>query len=170
MMTYEIAEKISIPDSIGFHLPPTIAGKYILVQDWLMMQMIINNAWKRPIYYSVTVSPVNLNWVKPYLRYEGLAQRLMPVSSPPLNSAILRRNLFYKYTYNGYRDENIQLDDVSRMMAMNYFSAFIQLAYDEKENANIEACEETKQRLLTALPLDRFEPLPAELKQALAGL
>ncbi len=82
---FGISDTISLPDSIGFRITPTIAAKYLPIQDWVMFQIISQNAWRRPIYFAITVSNDNKRWVAPYLRPEGLAQRLMPYNSPPFH-------------------------------------------------------------------------------------
>ena len=159
-----------IADSISFHILPTIAGKYILPQDLLMLQMIKINSWRRPIYFAITVAPQNMSWLNDYLRPEGLAQRLIPAISPKLNSSILSNNLFEKYNYRGYADNYIVIDDFSRMIAFNYYAAAMEGASTESNNGNIQNCKNIMQALLTRLPQNRLEPLPPDLRQGLSAI
>jgi hypothetical protein len=166
----DIASNGAIPDTLSFHVPPSIAGKYLLPQDWLLLQIITNNAWKRPIYFAITVSPQNISWLNDYLRLEGLAQRLIPVKSPSLNSAVLRNNLSEKYNYRGYADNDIVIDDFSRMMATNYYASAIQLAATENNAGDSQACKKILDDIMTKLPLNRLEPVPEDLRQGLDKL
>ena len=166
----DIASNAIIPDTLSFHLPPSIAGKFLLPQDWLLLQMITNNAWKRPIYFAITVSPQNVSWLNNYLRSEGIAQRLIPIKSPSLNSAILYANLFEKYNYRGYAENDLIIDEFSHMIATNYYAAAMQLATTENDNGNSRGCKKILDDIKTKLPLNRLKPMPAELKQGLDNL
>lgn len=164
---FNIPDSIFLPDSIGFRITPNIADKYLLIQDWIMFQIISQNAWRRPIYFAVTVSNDNLRWVAPYLRREGLAQRLMPIQSPRLNHKILASNLMEKYSYRGYNDPSIIIDNFSKMIAFNYYPAFIELTSAQAQNDNYPECEKTRDYLLKALPLNRLSPMPASFVTAI---
>ena len=156
----------TLPDSLFFHVPPSQYGPFLLPQDWLLLDIIKNNNWRRPICVTVAVPDQNIVWLLPYLRYEGLTRRLMPVMSPAIDTGILQENLFRKYVYRGYNDPDIYLEDYSRQMAINMFAAFTQLAYAQSKNGDNQGCRETMDHLTKVLPLDRLQPLPAELKTA----
>jgi hypothetical protein len=158
-----IPDSVSLPDSIGFHITPNIEGKYLTIQDWVLFQIISQNAWRRPIYFAVTVSDNNLRWTAPYLRREGLAQRLMPIQSPPTDYDILQVNLMEKYSYRGYNDHSIKIDNLSRVLAHNYFSAFIELGSAQAETGDYSACERTRDFMIKMLPTDRLNPMPGIL-------
>jgi hypothetical protein len=58
---------------------------YILKQDWLIMDIVINNAangWERPIYFSSTIPPSSYINLQEFFQVEGLAYRVVPVALP----------------------------------------------------------------------------------------
>jgi hypothetical protein len=164
---FNISDTISLPDSIGFRITPTIADRYLLIQDWVLFQIISRNAWRRPIYFAITLSNDNKRWVAPYLRPEGLAQRLMPYDSPPINPEILASNLIKKYAYRGYNDTSVIIDNFSKMIAFNYYPAFIELATAQAQMGDYPACENTRDFLLKILPINRLSPMPASFVTAI---
>jgi hypothetical protein len=168
--SFQLSAEVAIPDSVYLKIPPTIEGSYLRVQDWLLVQLIINNRWKRPIYFSTTVYRPNLLELDPYLRLEGIAWRLLPVSSPPVNKKLLRVNLFERYVYRGYADYTVPVSEETRGMAFNLLSAWFHLAQAEMESDNEVECRQVKERMLSLLPVDRLEPLPSQLREAIDRL
>jgi hypothetical protein len=165
-----LPDTLSLPDSIRLSVRPAFADSFLLAQEWLLLNIIIENNWQRPMYFAATVSPQYLQWLSPYLRFEGMAQRLMPLQNPPLNKDILRANLMQKYSYRGYASGQTQIEDVSRMMAFNLYSCFMQLAAAEMTDGNDSGCLAAKEKMLKMLPLERLGPLPDELSNAALGL
>jgi hypothetical protein len=162
-----IPDSISLPDSVAFHITPNIMDKYLLAQDWMLLQIIAANAWQRPIYFAMTVSPDNLRWVAPYLRSEGVAQRLLPVASPEVDTRILSTNLMEKYLYRGLADSTIPLDEFTKNIDMNYYPIFIELAMAKSRAGDIAGCEQTIRFLQKAIPENRIGPLPESIVGAL---
>ncbi len=112
-----LAEDAEIPDSVYLEIAPGIGGAYILPQDFVLLKVLEENNWRRPIYFCTTLPESSLGWLKPYLRNEGLVQRLMPVKDPAPNMEILRRNVFHLYSYRGYDRTDWRWRDVSRRMS-----------------------------------------------------
>jgi hypothetical protein len=168
--SFQLPAEVAIPDSVYLKIPPTIRDSYLRVQDWLIVQLIINNRWRRPIYFSTTVYSSNLLGLDPYLRLEGIAWRLLPVSSPPVNKELLRENLLERYAYRGYADYSVPISAETRGMALNLLSAWFHLAQVEMESGNEAECRQVKERMLSLLPPERLGPLPFQLRGAIDKL
>ncbi len=54
---------------------------YLIKDELAMLDILATNAFKRPIYFAVTVRPEKLLGLKPYLQLEGMALKLVPVKS-----------------------------------------------------------------------------------------
>lgn len=52
---------------------------YLMKADLMILDMIANNDWKRPIYFAVTVGSENYMNLEPYFQLEGLAYRFVPI-------------------------------------------------------------------------------------------
>ena len=64
-----------------------------------MLDVIKANKWKRPIYFSATVSPENFVGLGDYLLLEGMAHKLLPYKvgngmEVPVNKEITSKCLF----------------------------------------------------------------------------
>jgi hypothetical protein len=69
-----------IPDYIDWNWGSSIVAK----RDLMLIDLIANNDWSRPIYFSTTVgsSASSFFWLQDYLRLEGVAYRLTPFATP----------------------------------------------------------------------------------------
>jgi len=164
--SFDLADTTSLPDSIHFRISPSQYGPFLLIQDLLLLKIIEDNEWKNPIYVEPTVSPENIRWLKPYLRNEGLAQRLIPLESPPINAEILKANLFEKYEYRGYADSSVLIDEFSRMIGINIYASFIYLATAESQLGHYDGCEMLKKKIELKIPHSRLQPIPQEINNA----
>ena len=91
---------------------------YITKSEVMILEMLANNNWERPIYYAVTVgSEMYLN-MQQYFQLEGLAYRIVPYKDAPkegfTNTDIMYNNMMNKFRFGGidtekdiYLDENI---------------------------------------------------------------
>ncbi|MGE5499130.1 MAG: tetratricopeptide repeat protein, partial [Syntrophothermus sp.] len=132
---------------ITFKMNPTLGSADaggIMAQDIVVREIVMNNAWDRPIYFASTVPYESRIGLDDYLRLEGLALRLVPqkkpVNSDFLDEPIMRKQLFeenpsYSATYQpgfkfrGLNDRSIYFEkDTHTRMAQSYRSSFLQLA------------------------------------------
>jgi hypothetical protein len=164
---FNIPDSVVFPDSVAFRITPNIAGKYLLAQDWMLLQIIEANAWQRPIYFAITVSEDNLRWVAPYLRPEGVAQRLIPMQSPAINKQIMTGNLIGKYLYRGLADPSMPLDEFTINIASSYYPLFTNLAIGDARAGDYEACQNTIKFMKENLPINRLGPLPESFMEAI---
>ncbi|HUV30397.1 MAG TPA: DUF2723 domain-containing protein [Acidobacteriota bacterium] len=155
-----LSDETAVPDSVYFQVPPSFQSGVLMGSDRLILRMISQNRWQRPVFFAITTGSQFCSWVQPYLRLEGLVRRLVPVSDGPAVTGPLRENVLSRYVYNGYADSAVWLDDVSRSMAVNYYAGFIALATAEKARGDTAACQEVRRRMLELLPPDRLVPPP----------
>jgi hypothetical protein len=152
------------PDTFDLRVEPTLAGQFILAQDWLMVKLIVENGWRRPIYF--TQPP---EFLRPHSRSEGLVYRLVPQDSALLNVGILRQNLLERYSYRGFAERSVTIEHYTRLYGYSLLHAFHTLGLYEQTRGNTTACEEIKQELEERIPLDRIDPSP-ELRTMIDGM
>ncbi|SYZ74722.1 membrane hypothetical protein [Candidatus Zixiibacteriota bacterium] len=133
---YELPDNTPMPDSVVFDIKPNIAGKYLLGADWILLQIIQENNWKRPLYFSAALPGQSTVWIGEYLRPEGTAARLIPVKKPPINLSILRNNLLEKYRYRGFNDFSLPLEKATVWSGQNYLSLFSTLFNLESQSGD----------------------------------
>lgn len=117
-------------DEIRFSLSETVLYKNLLT----VMDLMANNNWERPIYYSTTVSSDNYLNLEKYFIREGLALRVAPVESPNGNylgavtSDKMYNKLMNEFDWGGIDTPGIYMDENNLRMTIHYRYAFAVLA------------------------------------------
>ncbi len=161
---------------IQYTMNPTLqAGdvQAIRVQDIIMRNIIETNAWKRPIFYAVTVAPDNFIGLGRYLQMQGLALQLTPamnntqtedyrINEPIMRQCLLHvpatfhRNQHYGFLFTNLNNPHIYYDDNVRMLMLNYRYSFMRLAaYYESHNDSTQAVA-TLDTMEVRIPIEVF--------------
>ena len=121
------------PDSIPEYMHISLKGKSVLYKSELMMlEMLANTNWERPMYMAITVGPDNhLNLTDNFLQ-EGLAYRITPFNNTELGRRIdtdkMYDNLMHKFKFGGIDNPDIYLDETVLRMCDTHRRMFVQLA------------------------------------------
>ncbi len=122
------AEEVS--NQIVFTVEPTysIGGQNgLLVKDLMILRILTVTEWRRPVYFAMTVSEDNKVGLKPYLRMDGLAFKVVPYPVQSLYAEKIKVNLLNNYLYRGLDDPNVYIDVNTVKLLQNYRSAFLYL-------------------------------------------
>ena len=152
--------------TIKMNISPTLVGKLLRVQDYLILEIIQDIGETKPIYFAATVSERNQLGLQDYLVMEGMTYKLqfekkkkninykkmkqnlmgssnseIIISSSDYNNFILNNKNIYRYT--NLNDTSIYYSDNIQRLVQNYRIGFIRLAQEEllsnKSNKNQEA-------------------------------
>ena len=114
-----------IPDSLHGQIPDymtiSLKGKHTIYKSELMMlEMLANTNWVRPIYIAITVGSENYINLGDNFTQEGLAYRITPFNTTALGARIdsekMYDNLMHKFKFGGIENPKVYLDEtVSRM-------------------------------------------------------
>jgi hypothetical protein len=104
----------------------------LLKSDLIMLDMIANNEWKRPIYFSSTLSNSNYLNLKEFMLQEGLAYRLLPIYNRGANMGVVNSdkmydNMMHKMFWRNLDKPNF-LDENYKRFPLNSRNAFYRLA------------------------------------------
>jgi hypothetical protein len=166
---FDLPDSISLADTLHVYVSPTLEDRYLYVSDQVVLNILKANRWRRPICVGSYVSGSVLGWLRPYLRFEGYALRLVPVESPPDNIEIVRRNIIERSRFRGYHDTDIPMSSVTRQMALGAYIAFLRLSGLEQQSGDLVACRKTLTRAERQLNPSRLD-LPPNLVQAAESL
>jgi len=101
------------------------AGSLLRVQDIGVLLIIKSNAWKRPVYFAVTVSTQNKVGLDDYLVMEGLVFRLHDtVQKETINVDRTTYLLTEVYDYAGVYDPHVRKPRNTMRLLSNYAAAF----------------------------------------------
>ena len=121
-------------DTIPDRMVISLAGKRALYKgDLMMLEMIANCNWTRPIYVALTVGESNYMNLGDNFVQEGLANRITPfLTNRPgaknFDSEKTYNNLMNRYRYGGLDTKGLYLDETTMRMCYTHRRLFGQLA------------------------------------------
>lgn len=122
----------ALNDSIPDVMHISLKGKRALYKSELMMlEMLANCNWERPIYMAITVGSENhLNLGNNFMQ-EGLAYRITPFNTTELNARIdsekMYNNLMNKFKFGGIDKPGIYIDENTLRMCYTHRRMFAQV-------------------------------------------
>jgi hypothetical protein len=133
-----LANKVVDPknaDSIVSQLEINLTGNYVTKDELMILDIIANNNWKRPIYFAITVGRDKYLNLQDYFQTEGFAYRLVPIKTPSENGQVgsvrtdvMYDNIINKFRWGNMNDPNVYLDENNIRMSMNVRNSFVRLA------------------------------------------
>lgn len=148
----------------------------VRVQDLVVLDIIQQAKWRRPVYFAVTCSDDSKVSLDEYLSMEGMAWRVVPKKNPNpnvdyINEPIMRQQLLSEpegysvnyqpgFKFRGLHDKTIFFDENHERLTQNYRNAYMRLAiyylYEEKnKNKVIEALDMMEKKIPRAvIPMD----------------
>jgi hypothetical protein len=91
-----------------------IPGNHIGKSELIVMDILANNNWERPIYYVATGQEGTLGLDR-YMQLDGFAYRLVPIASPPasqLNAGRIDTDILYDKLMNQFKWGRMEQPDV----------------------------------------------------------
>jgi hypothetical protein len=117
--------------TINLEVEPTLYGQGIRVQDLMVLRILQENQFRRPVYFAVTVSPDNKLNLDNYMRMDGLAFKILPVkigNRRIVDPQLMWTNISEKFQYRNLNNPEVYYDDNTKSLLGNYRSAFLTLA------------------------------------------
>ena len=123
----------------------------------IILDMIANNNWERPIYFSTTLSGEDYLNLREYMQLEGLAYRLLPVKVPGarngwINSRIMYDNMMKRFAFRNLDDSTIFYDENYLRFPANARNQYHALAGQLLAEGNTEKAKEVLNYSLTMIP------------------
>jgi len=115
---------------------------------------------RTPVYFATTVSGDNLVDVQPYLKLEGLVNRVVPDSGEKLVDVELTRHyLFDVYKMHSMLDPRVSKDENTRGLLINYAASYLALALEYQKLGRTRQAQDVMTRAL-AFDLDPKRKVP----------
>jgi hypothetical protein len=153
---FDLPDGSDLSDSLHIDVSPSVADRFLLVQDQIVLRVLSDNQWRRPICFAGGAP----QYLRPFARAEGLTHRVIPMREPPVNVDILKKNLLEEYSYRGYNDPDIPMVWTTRNQAVNLCYAFLTLIQAEYDNGNIDKARDVAEKMLMLLPPERVALQP----------
>jgi len=142
-----------IVDKLAWTINQSSMDKKSLV----ILDMIANNNWERPIYFSTTLSGEDYLNLREYMQLEGLAYRLLPVKIPGakngwVNSDIMYKNMMTRFAFRNMNDSTIYFDENCLRFPANARNQYHSLAGQLVAEGKIEKAKEVLNYSLSVMP------------------
>jgi len=109
----------------GRYLGTNRSGKklyYTMIHDDVVLNILKNNKWARPVYFAVTVAHNSQLNLQSYFRLQGDAYRVVPKKNPshqPYVDTKVNGNRLRNFKYRGLNNPHVYLDQNIRRMVDN---------------------------------------------------
>ncbi|WP_321478752.1 DUF2723 domain-containing protein [uncultured Bacteroides sp.] len=161
---------MKIPGALGDSIPDymhiSLKGKKALYKSELMMlEMLANANWERPIYMATTVGSENHLNMDNHFVQEGLAYRFTPFDTQALGATIdsekMYDNLMHKFKFGGIDKPGIYIEENTMRMCYTHRRLFAtlvaQLLKEGKKDKALKALEYCEQKIPAFnVPYDRL--------------
>lgn len=141
----KMATSYSVPvdeldDEVSWQLEGRFAGQddqgnaryYLQTQDRLILEILRNNQWLRPVYFANTVSRDGQLGLENYFQFEGKVFRVVPkerqAGSFGYVDPEVHADRLSKFEFNKWDSPSVYFDENIRRMLGNYRYSFSQLA------------------------------------------
>ncbi len=144
--------------TISVYVKPTVFGQALRIQDIMVLNIVLANQWRKPIYFAVTVSDQNKVNLDDYLRMDGLSFKLVPRKGDRIDPALLETILFDKFQYRNLNNPKVYFNDNIVGLLQNYRAAFLRLAHHYLVTRNNDGVVRVLDKMNEVMP---FEVIPA---------
>jgi hypothetical protein len=152
-------------DKIEDNLYTEIEGSYIYKNRLLMLDIIANNNWERPIYFTGgAFGAEDYIWLKDYLQLDGMCYKLVPIKTAvdranPYDMGRVDPDLMYdmvKTWHWGGSGEDIYHDIETRRNGITYRGNLARLIEQLINEDELEKAEEIADIAMEKMPVDKF--------------
>lgn len=153
-------------DSIVSYIDIDIKGNAIYKNRLMMLDIIANNNWKRPIYFSPgAFDDEDYLWMKDYLQLEGMVYKLVPIKTKfdkdtsPMDMGGIDADKMYAIVMKwdwGNSGGNIYHDPETRKNSISYRSILSRLMDKLIAEGKLDKARNVIDLAMTNMPVDKF--------------
>ncbi|MGE0569240.1 MAG: hypothetical protein AB7O73_14975, partial [Bacteroidia bacterium] len=133
---------------------------YITKNDLMVLDLVANNNWERPIYFAVTTGNEAYVGLDDYFQLEGLAYRFVPIKQTDteraqggrVNTEKMYDNIMNKFLWGGLDKPGVNLDETSLRMAGNLRMQMSILAQALINEGKSKKAKSVLDKCLTVIP------------------
>lgn len=148
-----------------------IKKEMLTKSDMMVLDLIANNNWERPIYFAISIGEENFYGLENYFRHEGFAYRLVPYSQKApdgtyghIDSDLLYHKLMNTFTWGRFNADDVWIGEFDkRVLRINnvreiYNKLALTLILENKKQKALEVLD----RMMSEFPTDKL-PMEAEI-------
>ena len=153
-------------DKIVPYIDINLKGNIIYKNRMMMLDVIANNNWERPIYFSGgSFGDDDYIWMKDYLQLEGVTYKLVPIRTPvdkgnPFDMGRIDAEKMYdivmNFDWGNSGSPDIYHDTETRRNGITYRSNLARLAEALMNEDEMEKAEDILDLAMEKMPVDDF--------------
>lgn len=154
-------------DLIVPYIDITIPNDVLYKNRILMLDMLANNNWERPIYFSGgSYDDGEYIWLKDYLQLDGMVYKLVPIKKPvdrrnPFDMGRIDTekmyNIVMSWEWGNSDSTNIYHDPETRRNSISYRNQISRLADQLIKEGKTEKAKEVVDLVMEKLPVEYYE-------------
>jgi tetratricopeptide (TPR) repeat protein len=150
----------------------TLNKEFIVKNEVMVLDLLANNDWNRPVYFATSVGTENYVNLENYFQLEGFAYQLVPIRSANQRNRIgmpeyghvdtdkMYFNVMKKndkgFILDGFKDPRVYLDENHMRMAYNIRNNMVRLASALNKEGRTEMAVEVLDKAMTDIPSSRI--------------
>ena len=134
-------------------------GRAIEKANLMVLDLLANNNWKRPVYFVSTTGTDTYLGLDSYLHLEGLAYRLLPVKAVPekgqvgdVNTTAMYDNMMNRFKWGNMNNPKVYIDETNARMIMNFRGLFSRLTTALVNQGKYDSAKRVIERCLEVMP------------------
>ena len=153
-------------DKIVPHIDIKISGNALYKNRLLMLDIVANNNWERPIYFTGgAFGDDDYIWMKDYLQLDGLCYKLVPIKTSvdkanPFDMGRVNSDIMYdmvkSWDWGNSGNENVYHDVESRKNGITYRGNLARLIEALINENKLEKAEEIADLAMKKMPVNIF--------------
>ena len=152
-------------DKIVDYIDIKITGQVIMKNRMMMLDIIAQNNWERPIYFSGgAFGDDDYIWMKDYLQLDGIAYKLVPIKTPiQKGSPFMGRidtekmyDLIKNWEWGNSGNPEVYHDVETRRNSITYRGHMARLIEDLINEKQLDKAEEITDLAMEKMPVDIF--------------
>lgn len=128
----------------------------------VLYNMILNNNWERPLYFSITVQESGYYGLKDYFRQEGFAYRLVPIKAEEesvqtgtVNTDAMYTNLMTKFKWGNMNDPDVYIDETTYRMCLGLRNNFLRLSESLLDEGKRDSAVQVLDKCIELVPNEK---------------
>ena len=131
----------------------------------MILDLLAHNNWERPVCFASTMGTESYIGLEKYFFLEGLAFRLLPVTTVSkdgqigeVNTEVMYDNLMNKFKWGNMQNPKVYMDENNLRMSMNFRNSFGRLADELIREGKQDSARKVLDRCMEVMP-DKIIPV-----------